>query len=235
MLPFFLGVALLSLSTKLLVQILEITVLPALFAHKPGSVYLMQTANQIRHLSSLFLIRYPESLCSLILRPYNNTIGSRTQNHKVAVYVCVCVCGLSHSFTKWILVASLVLMGRDWISSWAIASPLQKAGWQPMCSKGTKWFPRAQVFCSKIQELTRNYKVQSPGSSSSGLFCPETLFKMQARSWEKNLFFFHNPGVMTLEMSNQTRCSCQFSAFYSDWSIPLPFIPIHQVMLGLER
>ena len=87
----FLGVALLSLSTKLLVQILEITVLPALFAHKPGSVYLMQTANQIRHLSSLFLIRYPESLCSLILRPYYNTIGSRTQNHKVAVCVCVCV------------------------------------------------------------------------------------------------------------------------------------------------
>ena len=75
-----LGVALLSLSTKLLVQILEITVLPALFAHKPGSVYLLQTANQIRHLSSLFLIRYPESLCSLILRPYNNTI---VPEHKI--------------------------------------------------------------------------------------------------------------------------------------------------------
>lgn len=75
------------------------------------------------------------------------------------------------------------------------------------------------MFFSKTQKLTRNDKVQSPGSSPSGLFHPETLFKMQARSWEKNPFFSlsQKSGVMTLEMSNQTRCPCWiFSSLCTD-------------------
>lgn len=96
---------------------------------------------------------------------------------------------VSHSFTKGELVASIPSPhGKRW-DSWAIASSLQKARWHLTCPKWTSWLPRAQVFYSKIQVLTRNDKVLSPRSPAAVL--PETLFTTQEG---KRRFVFRSQG-----------------------------------------